>query len=354
MRVNLKGLYSVPMTLADGTRKTYYYAWRKGPRIKALPNTPDFIAQYTKAHQERIKPRAGIVFTLIAEFRQSSDFPTNADTARAYRSYLKMIEEEFGEMPIAALKDPECRGEFKKWRDGMSATPRKADYAWTVLARVFSVAKDRGRIPVNPCERGGRLYESDRREKIWKADDIRAFFKAASKQLCDALMLALWTGQRQGALLGLTWSAYDGSRISLRVKRKGKKAGGYKSITVPVGAPLKAMLDDMKQDRAAATTILTSTRGVPWTSDGFRSSWEKAFERAKLGDLHFHDLRGTAVTRLALAGCTVPEIASITGHSLKDVERILDVHYLGGRIELAEAAIVKLNAAYGSGTEAVK
>jgi hypothetical protein len=50
---------------------------------------------------------------------------------------------------------------------------------------------------------------------------------------------------------------------------------------------------------------------------------------------------------LALAGCSVPQIAAITGHSLKDVEVILDAHYLGGTVELAEAAIVKLNAVYG-------
>jgi integrase len=50
-----------------------------------------------------------------------------------------------------------------------------------------------------------------------------------------------------------------------------------------------------------------------WTTDGFKTSWAKAFDRAGLGDedLHFHDLRGTAVTRLALSGCTVPEIAAI-------------------------------------------
>ncbi len=54
-----------------------------------------------------------------------------------------------------------------------------------------------------------------------------------------------------------------------------------------------------------------------------------------------------AVTRLALAGCSVPQIAAITGHSLKDVEQILDAHYLGGGVELAEAAITKLNAVYG-------
>lgn len=46
-------------------------------------------------------------------------------------------------------------------------------------------------------------------------------------------------------------------------------------------------------------------------------------------DLTFHDLRGSAVVRLALSGATVPEIATFTGHSLKDVEAILDRHYLG-------------------------
>ena len=45
----------------------------------------------------------------------------------------------------------------------------------------------------------------------------------------------------------------------------------------------------------------------------------------------FHDLRGTAVTRLALAGCTEAEIATITGHSLRDVRAILDTHYLAPR-----------------------
>jgi len=86
---------------------------------------------------------------------------------------------------------------------------------------------------------------------------------------------------------------------------------------------------------------------LPWTEDGFRTSWGKAFEKTNLGDLHFHDLRGTAVTRLAPSNCTVPEIASITGHAMETVQAILDAHYLSGRLELAESAIKKLNAAYG-------
>ena len=43
-------------------------------------------------------------------------------------------------------------------------------------------------------------------------------------------------------------------------------------------------------------------------------------------DLGFHDLRGTAVTMMSEAGCTPREIATITGHTLPSVTRILQVY----------------------------
>ena len=48
------------------------------------------------------------------------------------------------------------------------------------------------------------------------------------------------------------------------------------------------------------------------------------------------------MVRLALAEATVPQIATFTGHSLKDVEAILDAHYLGRDVQLADAAVLKL------------
>ena len=48
------------------------------------------------------------------------------------------------------------------------------------------------------------------------------------------------------------------------------------------------------------------------------------------------------MTRLALAACTEAEIATITGHGLRDVRSILDAHYLHRDPALAESAIHKL------------
>jgi hypothetical protein len=58
-------------------------------------------------------------------------------------------------------------------------------------------------------------------------------------------------------------------------------------------------------------------------------------------DRRFQDLRRTAVVRLAEAGCTVPEIASISGHDIDYCQRIIDT-YLPRTRKLAAAAIEKL------------
>jgi integrase len=222
---------------------------------------------------------------------------------------------------------------FKTWRDSFAATPRKADYAWTTLARIMSFAKDRGMITANPCEKGGRLYAADRSDKIWGETEIAALLAAASDEIKLALVLALWTGQRQGDLLRLPWSSYDGTHVRFRQSKTGRR------VTMPAGAPLKALLDGAER---RSPLILTNSYGRAWTSDGFRTSWSKACARARVSGLTFHDLRGSAVVRLALAEATVPQIATFTGHSLKDVEAILDAHYLGRDVQLAEAAMLKL------------
>ena len=53
-----------------------------------------------------------------------------------------MIEQEFGDFPIKALAARETRGVFMDWRDKLALkSPRQADYAWTVLARILSGQK---------------------------------------------------------------------------------------------------------------------------------------------------------------------------------------------------------------------
>jgi integrase len=336
MRVRLKGVNSYTAKLADGTTKTYWYAWKGGPPLRGEPGTPEFIASYNEAAAQKIKIPAGCLLSLLQAYQASDDFRQLAPRTREdYAGIIeKVIEPEYSDFPLSGLADKRTRGIFMEWRDKLALKSRRqADYAWTVLARVLSWSKDRGRISVNPCERGGRIYQGSRAEKIWTADDEGTFLKSAPAHLHLPLMLALWTGQRQGDLLALPWSAYDGTHIRLKQSKTGCR------VVIPVGAPLKAALDAAAK---RSTIVLTTADGKPWTPDGFRASWRKACAKAGIAGVTFNDLRGTAVTRLALAGCTEAEIATITGHSLRDVRSILDAHYLYRDPALAESAIRKL------------
>ena len=288
---------------------------------------------------------------LIDKFQASGEFTTLRPRTRAdYVKQIKLIEQEFGDFPIKALAARETRGVFLDWRDKLALkSARQADYALTVLARVLSVAKDRGRITVNPCERGGRLYNGTRVEFVWTLDDEKKFLMSAPTHLHLSLLLALWTGQRQGDLLRLAWSAYDGTHIRLRQSKSVRvKTRRPVYVTIPVGAPLKAALDEAIKIKQSPLILLNS-EGSPWTPDGFRASWGKACKRAKIEGVTFNDLRGTAVTRLALVGCSEAEIATLTGHSLRDVRSILDAHYLNRDPALAESAIRKLELGYAQG-----
>jgi len=336
MRTRLKGINKVRARLANGQVVTYYYAWRGGPRLAGKPGTPEFHASYVAAYAEhRVRP-ADTLSAVLAAFQNSAEFRDGlaARTRADYTKKINQIENKFGDLPLAALTDRRTRGIFMGWRDELAkASRRQADYTWTVLARILSWALDRGLVLANPCEKGGRLYHGSRADKIWTVADEEAFLAKAPQHLRLPLLLALWTGQRQGDLLRLPWSAYDGTHIRLRQSKTRTR------VVIPVGAPLQAALEATVRQ---SPIILVNSEGRPWTSDGFSSSWRQACKRAGVTGVTFSDLRGTAVTRLALAGCTEAEIATITGHSLRDVAAILDTHYLHRDPELAARAIRKL------------
>ena len=337
MRVRLKGINSISKRLATGERVTYWYAWKGGPRLDGKPGSPEFVASYNAAVAQKVKGPKGTLISCSTAYRGSAEFAKLAPRTRTdYGRYLDRIEVKFGDFPLSGLKDKRARAIFKEWRDESAASSLKtADYAWAVLARLCSWSFDRGLTDANPCERGGRLYGNSRADSVWTDDDEARILEVASPQLCLAFKVAIWTGQRQGDLLRLPWTAYDGEKIRLKQQKTGTR------VSIPVSQDLKAALDDAAKAKKS-TIILTNQDGHPWTESGFRASWRKACAKAGIVGLTFHDIRGTAVTRLFAAECTEGEIAALTGHSLKDVRSILDAHYFHRDPALAESAIRKL------------
>lgn len=330
MLVKLPGIHKVRAKLASGERVTYYYAWRGGPRINAKPNTRGFSAEYHKLTRERPADAiAGTVAELIRTYLKSPAYRSKADsTKKSYDWAIGKIEAEFYDLPIAALGERGARKMLLEWRDkNFADTPRAADMVMAVFSTIIAFAVDREDIPKHPLEKIKKLADSTRKDAIWSEEQVAAFKSKAPARMVLALELALWTGQRQGDLLKLTWSAYDGTHITLKQSKTGS------TVRVKIAQELKTLLD--AQERTAVT-ILTNRKGQPFT-EGFRSSWAKAAKAAGVEGVTFHDLRGTFITLAHRAGASIREIAEVSGHSEKDAEAIIRKHYLAG-----DAAVTRL------------
>ena len=151
MRVRLKGINPVRKQLADGTIKPYWYAWKgKGaPLLRGEPGSPEFVQSYNEAIASRKPASDKTLQSLIDYFQKTTEF-THGIGPRTRSDYVKqvvIIEKKWSDFPISGLADKRARGLFMEWRDELAQkSARQADYAWTVLQRILSVALKRGKI----------------------------------------------------------------------------------------------------------------------------------------------------------------------------------------------------------------
>lgn len=314
--VELKGLHIVK---AKG--KTYVYAWRGGPAIKAELGTPEFQEAYNEAVASHRLPDGGKFRSVVNLYKASPDYQKLADTTkRNWSRWLDRISDHYGDLSIKQFDRPEkIRPIIRRWRGQYARQPRTADYGMQVLSRVLSYAVDPlGKIASNPCEGIKQLYESNRAEIIWTETDIAQLRASASVEVMRAVDLAAATGLRVSDLIRLSWSHVHGEAIIISTGKSRHK----REAIIPIYDDLRVLLDRIPRQ---STAILTNSRKRPWTADGLNSSFATAMKDASLKerDLHFHDLRGTAATRFYLAGLSERVIAEIMGWEEESVAKII-------------------------------
>jgi integrase len=132
---------------------------------------------------------------------------------------------------------------------------------------------------------------------------------------------------------------YDGEKIRVVQSKTGAR------VWIKCHKDLKPHLDAAVAEARAAGIVnapfLRALRGNAMGERYFATRWDAVAERTGTMQLNRQDLRRAAVIRLAEAECTVPQIAAITGHSLRQVETIVEVYFVR-TYEMGEAAIAKL------------
>jgi len=88
VKIDLKGIAKVK---AKG--REYHYAWRGGPRLRGKPGSPEFVASYNQAIEDRRTPDTSRFRSLVTTYKTSGDYKKLADTTkRNWSRWLDRIE----------------------------------------------------------------------------------------------------------------------------------------------------------------------------------------------------------------------------------------------------------------------
>lgn len=275
------------------------------------------------------KHRPGTFAALADRYRKSDRWRELAPRTRHdYERHLAEILKAFGLQPVAGCTPRGVAAYRSTLKPG-----RQGNMRLQVLSLLLSFAREQGLIADNPALRH-RRFKLAKRDAYWSDEAIATFMAsdATSPAMRLALMLGLWTGQREADVLNMRWSDIEDGWLTLRQRKTGKL------VSLPIGAPLAEYLTQVPK---AGIVIMLGERGAPYTTNWFSQSFGRAVRACQLEGLTFLDTRRTAVVNLAEAGSTPGQIASITGHSMSETQRILDTYWVATKPQ-AKAAIAKL------------
>ncbi len=273
-------------------------------------------------------------------------------TLKDYRQKIEVIgkhDPDLWASEVSSLDYQICYGLYEELLEERGVSTAKG--AMGALGRAIKWAMKRGKvkIPVNPA-RDLDMETPDPRARFITPQEFNMLVWAAEKKVkridaADMLYCGVWTGQRQADRLDLMRSAIRNGRFIVRQEKTGA------IINPPVAKPYLDRIQEGYRRRELANVKseyvhLNENTWERWNHYTYRAIFsEIRYEAAKklksCATIMEKDLRATAVTWLALAGATIPEICAITGHSLKTATEILK-HYLAIHPEMATTAIGKL------------
>lgn len=335
MHAKISGLHTATKRLATGRVAIYVYIFKGGSLLckaeGANLNEANQELEFVLGQQQTLNKLAELravaatpvtsantISTLIKQYRTSPEFRNlRPSTKSEYERYLELFDQEFGSWRTKVFEHHSTGQDIVQWRNQYAHRPRTADYMIASVSRLFSWARSQYHTSANPTADIETLYRADRSDIIWSDEEIeRVLAASATEELRHAIKLAAATGLRQGDLLTLPWNAIQGTALVRKTSKKGT------TVVMPV-EPIRAVLEGIPK---RSPTILTSSHGRPWTSDGLRSSFDIAKKKAGIEGKHWHDLRGTAATKLFKNGLKPAQISLWMGWSTGRIENMLRIY----------------------------
>lgn len=269
---------------------------------------------------------------VVVAYYASSDYKRLGKVTQAtYRNILDRFREAAGSLPVAKMTPAHVR----KWLDNRADRPAAANTLLKVLRAVMRFALDRGMIKADPTFGVRPVKNQTDGHHTWTEAEIakyEAHWALGTRERL-AFDLLLYTAQRSGDVRQMGRQHVHDGHVTVRQEKTGQP------LEIPMHPRLVASVAAFNSGQLI---FIVTKDGQPYSARGFGNWFNDSVQDAGLEKGRTaHGLRKAAARRMAEAGCTPHQIASVTGHkTLKEVERYTRA---AGQKALAGAAMLKVS-----------
>lgn len=315
-------------------RKSVYGKTQKEVRL-ALSKIVSEMDSGTYAEPSKMK-----VSQWLDEWLASYTMNIKPATRSAYEEHIRVhIKPSLGDIPLKQLSTRDIQQLYTNLLKERELSPKTVRNIHGVLHRTLEQAKLLGCIRVNPTDAAVTPRVEKKQVETLDAEDIGKFLAAIRGTKYEyPLFVAVFTGLRQGELLGLTWDCVDFENGLLLINKQHNRVKGdtefrfasLKNDKARVLTAADEVMEVLKLQKERQTAW-AATLGDGWSNPDhlvFTTEFGRYinnkilyqnFKRImrKLGkpDLRFHDLRHTYAVNSLRAGDDIKTVQENLGHA---------------------------------------
>ena len=244
------------------------------------------------------------------------------------------LEARFGNIPLRRFNVSMLEA-FQQELIAQGKGPGTVNRKMAMLKHLFHKCSDWGWVDddaLRTVRKVKMLKEPAGRLRYLAPEEVQRLLKECTNPLLRAVVtVAVNSGMRRGEILNLTWDSVDLRNGYLLVTQS--KNGDRREV--PMNAAVREVLEGIVR-RLDSTYVFCDKKGRMYK--GGRNAFERACKRAGIYNFHFHDLRHTAASFMAMGGVDLMSIKQILGH--KTIQMTLRYSHLSpGHLRNAVAAI---------------
>lgn len=274
--------------------------------------------------------------TWLQEYKINLRQETRASYEMHIRIHLKPV---LGKLRLSKLTTHQIQHLYNSLVTERGLSPKTVKNVHGALHGALEQAKINGYLRINPSE-GTTLPKVEKEElRIMDANDVSVFLRAIEGDEYELpLFVALFTGLRQGELLGLTWDCVDFEKGTILINKQHHRAKGEKeyhfsplknsrprSLTV-ASAVMDALREQQRRQQAWAEAagcawdnyenlVFTTQLGRYINNKTLWMNFKRIVSSLGMPELRFHDLRHTFSINSLQAGDDIKTVQENLGHA---------------------------------------